>query len=106
MFLGMSAGGGIYAAFRRYLLNKDKSKDGRLQDRLETELGVMNEHLARIEDEGCFFGGHSYNSADIALLPRLHRMNVALHYFKQWQIPHIFPKVLNLDFQAPCKNDM
>eukprot|EP00210_Caulerpa_lentillifera_P004548 g4338.t1 len=90
---GMSAGGGIYGAFRRFLLNKDKSKDEALQRRLETELETLNTYLEKIEDEGCFFGGHSFNSADLALLPRLYRMKVALCYFKQYEIPHSYPKV-------------
>lgn len=90
----MSAGGGVFAAFRRFLLNKDKSKDGVLQERLETELGVLNEYLERIEDEGCFFGGNSYNAADVALLPRLYRMKVALKSFKEWEIPTSLEKVL------------
>jgi len=90
----MSAGGGVFAAFRRFLLNKDKAKDGVLQERLETELGVMNDYLERIEDEGCFFGGHCYNAADVALLPRLYRMKVALKSFKEWEIPNSLEKVV------------
>eukprot|EP00210_Caulerpa_lentillifera_P005194 g4964.t1 len=90
---GMSAGGGVFAAFRRFLLNKDKSKDGILQERLETELGVLNNYLERIEDKGCFLGGDSYNAADVALLPRLYRMKIALKSLKEYDIPNSLTKV-------------
>lgn len=87
----MAAGGGIFAAFRRLILNKNPSKDADLRQRLEKELKTMDEYLDSIG--GPFFGGDTFSSADVALLPRLYRMKVALEYFKQWQIPDAYEKV-------------
>jgi len=99
---GMSAGGGIFGAFRRLILNRHASKDPELHQNLENELKSMNDYLEA--SGGPFFGGTSFSSADVALLPRLYRMQVALRHFKQWQIPESCPKVqayLELAYQRP-----
>jgi len=88
---GMSAGGGIFAAFRKFILNREESLNAELAERLEDELKRMNEYLST--HDGPFFGGTSFSSADIALLPRLYRMKVALWHFKKWQIPDSCLKV-------------
>jgi len=99
---GMSAGGGIFGAFRRLILNKHPSKDNDLFQRLENELKAMETYLEA--SGGPFFGGACFSTADVALLPRLYRMQVALGHFKQWQIPDSCPKVkeyLELAYQRP-----
>ena len=88
----MSAGGGIYGAFRRYLLNRDTSREEDLLERLENELESMNQYLEL--DGGPFFGGSCFSSADTALLPRLYRMRIALRHFRTWYIPESYPKVI------------
>lgn len=90
-FVGMSAGGGIFAAFRRFIRNRNPNKDKDLRERLEEELESMDQYLTQAG--GPFFGGTSFSTADTSLLPRLYRMEIALGHFKKWSLPETCPKV-------------
>lgn len=89
--VGMSAGGGIWTAFRRFVLNRDAGRDSDLRKALEQELQTMDNYLE--EHRGPFFGRESFSLADAALLPCLYRMKVALGHFKEWKIPDTYSRV-------------
>ncbi|KAG6544637.1 hypothetical protein Mapa_013942 [Marchantia paleacea] len=83
-----SAGASIWSAFIAYLKSKDSS-DG-TQMALLKELVEFNEYLQR---SGPFVNGEKICSVDLALAPKLYHMQVALGYYKQWNVPKEVPEV-------------
>lgn len=103
---GMKAGVGIFGAFREYILNKDESRAESLKNDLENEFEKLDDYL-KIQNEGPYMGGKTFDAADAAIIPRIYVAVIALgmimnfqikwidvigHYLK-WELPGKYEKV-------------
>lgn len=92
---GLTAGNGIFGAFRNFFLNKDDDEEESLKSAFEEELKKFNEKLKSLP--GPFLGGATFNAADCLLLPRLYHAKTALGKFKKWTFPEDLVQVIIVD---------
>ena len=89
------AEGRVFQKFSAYMRNKDSDIDEKLRGFLIDELNRLNIYLGSGgKIHGKFLAGDQMMQPDCVLLPKLHQLKVALNFYKNFQIPEQYDRVL------------
>ena len=89
------AEGRVFQKFSAYMRNKDAAADEKLKGFLLDELSRLNTFLgSSTKIPGRFLAGDSMTQPDCVLLPKLHQLRVALKFYKDFEIPEKYEKLI------------
>lgn len=78
----------IFQKFSAYMRNKDTNVDEKMKSFLIDELNHLDTFLgSRDKIPGKFLAGDTMMQPDCVLLPKLHQLQVALRFYKDFEIP-------------------
>ena len=85
------AEGRIFQKFSAYMRNKDTNADEKMKGGLVDELSRLDKFLgSQSKLPGKFLAGDTMMQPDCILLPKLYQLQVALKFYKNFEIPDVF----------------